>query len=658
MLYRVLAEAYSRAEETQKRLELLDIVVELLNNTSKEDIKEVIYLTQGEVAPAFTGLELGVADKLSVRAISLAYGISPEEIDRTWKRVGDLGRTAEMMCKERRQRSLFSQPLTVKKVYGNFLKIAGKEGERSQEFKIKLIAELLNSAVPLEARYIIRTVSGRLRLGIADMTILDALSYRFEKGFEDLMNMCKESFEVLPEALRSDGFVESLKARTSAPLYALIEGLRKERSPALQRIYEKAVEVKKRVEENRQRIERAYNIYPDLGEIARRLVEGGLEVLKGMHPSPGIPLRVMLAERLQSIDEIFEKMGGKAAFEYKYDGLRVQIHVNGEHVEIYSRHLERLTEQFPDVVDVVKRYFRGENGIVEGECVPVDLNTGEMLPFQVVSRRRGRKYGIEEAVEEFPVVVFLFDCLYANSRDMTSKPLLERREAIKELFPQINEDWDEERRIALSRQIVTSDRREAERFFTRALSEGCEGIMAKNITEKSVYNAGGRGWLWIKYKKEYKSELTDSLDLVAVGAFWGKGRRGGTYGALLMACYNPKEDRFETVCKLGTGFSDEELERLPNIFEPYRLQRRHPRVQSKIEPDIHFTPAVVMEVIGAEITFSPVHSAAFGVLKEEAGLALRFPRFTGRYRDDKRPEDATTVEELIEMYRSQQKRVV
>ncbi|OYT48461.1 hypothetical protein B6U83_03465 [Thermoplasmatales archaeon ex4484_36] len=221
MLYRVLAEAYSRAEETQKRLELLDIVVELLNN---------------------------------------------------------LGRTAEMMCKERRQRSLFSQPLTVKKVYGNFLKIAGKEGERSQEFKIKLIAELLNSAVPLEARYIIRTVSGRLRLGIADMTILDALSYRFEKGFEDLMNMCKESFEVLPEALRSDGFVESLKARTSAPLYALIEGLRKERSPALQRIYEKAVEVKKRVEENRQRIERAYNIYPDLGEIARRLVEGGLEV--------------------------------------------------------------------------------------------------------------------------------------------------------------------------------------------------------------------------------------------------------------------------------------------------------------------------------------------------------------------------------------------
>lgn len=658
MLYRVLAEAYSRAEETQKRLELLDIVIELLNSTAREDIKEVIYLTQGEVAPAFMGLELGVADKLAVKAISLAYGVPAEEIEKSWKSVGDLGRTAEMMCGRRRQTSLFSQPLTVKKVYGNFLKIAEKEGERSQEFKIKLIAELLNSATPLEARYIIRTVSGRLRLGIADMTILDALSYRYEEGFDDLLRLCTERQNALPGEFKSEEFLESLRKRTSAPLYALMEGLRRQGTPPLREIYERAVEIKRRVEENRKVIERAYNIYPDLGEIAGRLAAGGLKAMEEIHPTPGIPLRAMLAERLQSIDEIFEKMGGRAAFEYKYDGLRVQIHVEGERVELYSRHLERLTEQFPDVVEVVKRYFQGENGIVEGECVPVDLNTGEMLPFQVVSRRRGRKYDIEEAVEEFPVVVFLFDCLYANHRDLTTRPLLERRKAIEELFPQINEEWDEERRIALSRQIVTSDRKEAERFFTRALSEGCEGIMAKNVTEKSVYNAGSRGWLWIKYKKEYKSELTDSLDLVAVGAFWGKGRRGGTYGALLMACYNPREDRFETVCKLGTGFSDEELKRLPDIFRPHTIPKMHPRVFSKIEPDVHFTPGVVMEVIGAEITFSPVHTAAFGVLKEDAGLALRFPRFTGRYRDDKGPEEATTVEELVEMYKSQQKRVV
>ncbi|MCD6383080.1 MAG: ATP-dependent DNA ligase, partial [Thermoplasmata archaeon] len=555
MLYKILAETYSRAEATTKRLELLDIIVSLLMKTPPGDLKEVIYLTQGDVAPPYEGLELGVADKLSLKAISLAYGIPTSEIEKRWKRVGDLGLAAEEMCKGKKQVSLFSEPLTVKKVYNNFLKIASKEGERSQEFKIKLIAELLNSATPLEARYIIRTVSGRLRLGIADMTILDALSYRFEEGFDGLAEMCS-ALQTHPPGV--DDVCEKLKERTSEPLYAILESLKRSSArtlPGLEELYRAAEKVKRSIEDNRVRIERAYNIYPDLGEIAVRLAEGGVKSLEEMHPVVGIPLRAMLAERLRSMEEIFEKMGGRCALEYKYDGLRVQIHVDGERVELYSRHLERLTEQFPDVVETVKRYFRGREGIVEGECVPVDLNTGEMLPFQVVSRRRGRKYGIEEAVEEFPVVTFLFDCMYADGVDMTRRPLPERRKAIMQLFPEIGEEWTEERRLALSKQIITSDVREAERFFTQALSDGCEGIMAKNISEKSIYSAGSRGWLWIKYKKEYKSELTDSIDLVVVGAFWGKGRRAGTYGALLMACYNPNEDRFETVCKLGTGFS-------------------------------------------------------------------------------------------------------
>ena len=317
---------------------------------------------------------------------------------------------------------------------------------------------------------------------------------------------------------------------------------------------------------------------------------------------------------------------------------------------LYSRRLENITSQFPDVIAAIGEAFKGEEGIFDGEAVPVDVNTGEMLPFQMVSHRRGRKYGIEKIMEEIPVVLFLFDVLYLNGEDMTSRPYMERRAALEKWVQQTD-------RVKFAHRIISEDIEEIKRFFNKAIEDGCEGLVAKNIGEESIYRAGAREFLWIKYKRDYRAEMADTIDLVVVGAFAGKGRRKGTYGALLMAAYNPEKDRFETVCKLGSGFTDVQLANLPRMFEELRIEKKHPRVWSKIEADYWFVPKVVLEVIGAEITLSPTHTCARDIIEKGSGLAIRFPRFTGRWRDDKEPEEATTVKELIEMYRNQVKKV-
>ncbi|HID10209.1 MAG TPA: ATP-dependent DNA ligase, partial [Candidatus Latescibacteria bacterium] len=278
-------------------------------------------------------------------------------------------------------------------------------------------------------------------------------------------------------------------------------------------------------------------------------------------------------------------------------------------------------------------------------------NTGDMLPFQTISQRRGRKYDIERMEEEVPVEVFLFDLLYVDGEDYTVKPLPERRGKLEEVV-------EETERGRISELIITGDPEELDRYMDKAVSEGCEGVMVKSIGPDSVYKAGARGWTWIKYKRSYKAELADTFDLVPVGAFYGRGKRAGSYGALLMAAYDPEKDVFETVCKLGTGFTDEDLSRLPEEMKKYVLPHKHARVNSLMEPDVWFSPAVVLEVAADEITLSPLHTCARDAVKKDSGLALRFPRFTGRWRFDKSPEDATSASEVLETYRKQLKKVV
>jgi DNA ligase-1 len=584
MFYLELSEAYQLIESTTKRLEMTEYLVELFKKTPPELMDKIIYLTQGKILPDYKGIELGVADKLALRAIAFATGYQDKFAEQRMIETGDIGLVAEELVSKKKQKALFSEKLDINKVYQSFFKIANVTGNKSQDLKFKLIAELLHDSEPIEAKYLVRSLTGKIRLGIADMTILDALSIAFA------------------------------------------------------------------TKEDHDQIENVYNLYPDLGTLGKILSQEGLAGIDKFHITVGIPLRHMLAERLSTVEEIFEKLGGKCAFEYKYDGLRIQAHINPDKISLFSRHLEDITSQFPDVQTILRDALSVESAILEGECVPINLETGELLPFQMVSRRRGRKYEIESAIEEFPIKLLLFDCLYSEGEDFTNKPLLTRREKLSSIIKQ-------NPRVELSNIIITSEKSEVDRFFEKSLNDGSEGLMAKSINDDSSYRAGSRGWQWIKYKREYKSEMTDTVDLVIVGAFAGHGRRAGVYGALLMAAYNKTEDTFETICKLGTGFTDEMLEQIQTKLNDYRLEQKHPRVNSEMKANFWIEPRFVLEVLGAEVTFSPIHTCAFGRLKSDAGMAIRFPRYTGRWRDDKSPEDATTSKEIIDLYKNQQKKI-
>ena len=579
MLYSKVVEAYEKIEATTKRLEMTDLLIQLFKQTPKDEIDRLVYLTQGKVHPDYMGIELGLAEKLVIRVLAQATGLSEDEVTALWKKKGDLGLVAQEAISARRQKPLDSKPLSLAKVYENLDEIARAGGSGSQERKINLLVDLVGSATPVEAKYIVRTVVGQMRLGIADMTIVDALAATF--------------------ATKAD----------------------------------------------RGAVERAYNVSSDLGEVARLLAEEGLQGLSKVRLKLYRPIRAMLCERLETLDEILKRLG-RCALEYKYDGLRVQAHIGPKGIRLFSRHLEDITEQFPDLVAGLKDSFRGNAGIVEGEAVPVDSNTGEFLPFQTVSRRRGRKYDVEVMMKEFPVTLFLFDCLLDGEEDLTGTRYVDRR-------ARLHERIRPSERVQLATYKETDDVREAEAFFDTALQIGGEGLVAKALD--STYEAGARGYQWIKFKKDYSAAMSDTVDLVIVGAFAGRGKRAGAYGALLMAAYDKDADVFRTVCKLGSGFDDATLGALPKRLDAHRVPHKPARVDSKLEADAWFEPAVVLEVLGAEITLSPVHTAGQDLVRPGAGFAIRFPRFTGKWREDKGPEDATTVQEIREMYDRQKK---
>jgi len=582
--YAVIADAYEKIEATTKRLEMTDLLVDLLKNTPRDVIDKVVYLTQGKIYPDFVGLEIGVAEKLAIKALARASGRRESEIEEDLKKSGDIGETAQSFIAKKKQVTFFQKTLTAQRVYETLDKMAKTTGAGAVDSKIMLLAGLLSDASPKEAKFIMRTVTGNLRLGIADMTVLDALAIAYGGG-----------------------------------------------------------------KEARELVERAYNISSDLGRVANVVAEKGLEGIKKFQVVVFEPIRPMLAERLSSPEEILEKLSGKCIAEYKYDGERVQAHKKGNEVILYSRRLEDISDQYPDAVELVKEHMKAKEAILEGECVAVDLETGEMRPFQELMHRR-RKYEIEQAMEQYPVSLFMFDALYVDGKDLTLDAYLVRRKALEKALK-------ESSRVKTAKHIITSKAKELEKFFEEAIAEGCEGLVCKAIGKDSVYQAGARGWLWIKYKRDYKSEMTDTVDLVIVGAFHGRGKRAGTYGALLLAAYNQDTDTFETVTKCGTGFTDKDLTNLPEMLQKHVIPRKHSRVQSMLEAEVWFEPKVVLEILGAEITLSPIHTCAMDSIRKGSGLAIRFPRFTGNYRVDKAAEDATTSAEVVEMYRGQLKKI-
>jgi len=580
--YEIVADAYRDLEQASGRLALIDRLAELVTQTPAALLPVVCYLCQGLIAPEFAGVDLGLAEKMAIRAVATATGVDQATVAAQVRQIGDLGQAAEQLLAAVPASGAADRPaeLTVVTVVNTLREIANAEGQGSQGRKLDLLAGLLTRATPLEARYLLRLVTGGLRLGIGTPTILDALAQVYAGG------------------------------RKARPV-----------------------------------LERAYNICCDLGQVAAALAGAGVAAVEQIQVHPGNPVRAMLAQRLSDATEILAKLGGECAAEYKYDGVRIQAHrtADGE-IELYTRRLERVSTQFPDVVELLAAGLGPREAILEGEVVAYDAAAGELHPFQEVMFRR-RKYGIAEAVRDVPVGLFCFELLYADGEDLTRLPYPQRRARLAEAItvsPQL--------RLTTATEVSSPAALDA--AFEQAITDGCEGLMCKSVSPAASYQAGSRGWLWIKLKRDYRTELSDTVDLVAVGAFAGRGRRAGTYGALLLAAYDSAADVFRTVTKCGTGFSDAELAALPARMAPLAVAERPARVDARQHPDVWFEPALVLEILSAELTLSPNYTAGWGLVKDDAGLAMRFPRFTGRWRDDKSAEDATTTGELVDLFRT------
>lgn len=582
MKFSLIADTLSYMENTTKRLELTQHLVDLFKITPADIIPKVVYLLQGKLRPDHEGVEIGIAEKIAIKSLSKSSGISIKKIEDEYKDTGDFGQVASKILEQKTQTTFLSQNITVERVYDTLYKIAELKGARSQDMKMKYISSLLNDATPTEGGFIAKIITSNLRLGIADYTILDALSVAYTGS-----------------------------------------------------------------KENRPALEHAYNVCSDLGKVSQAVAEKGLESLKDFQVTIFSPIRPMLAERVKSPQEAHEKMGSEFASEYKLDGERVQVHRQEEKIVLYSRSLENITSYYPDIVENIGKALKSDEIILEAEVVAINDDTGEFLPFQELMHRR-RKYKIAQAVQEYPITVNFFDILLVDKKSCLEVPYSERRKLLEK-------NVTEDAFAKIMPMVLVKTDSEVEDSLENAINSGCEGIMLKQLD--SPYRAGARASNWLKLKREYRNELGDSLDLVVVGAFYGRGRRTGRYGALLLSAYDDKTDEFPSICKVGTGFTDESLDQFYQILSDKITVKKDPRIQSGLEADVWFEPETVIEIVASEITLSPIHKVAMDKIRKGSGLALRFPKFTGKIRFEKTSENATNIDEIVTLYNSQ-KRVV
>ena len=578
MEFSIIAKTLENMEGTTKRLELTDFLVGLFKETPQDLLPKIVYLIQGKIRPDFEGIELGMAEKLAIKSLSKSSGTPVKKIQETYQDDGDLGQAAEKILHLKKQTTFVNEPITVKRVYDTLFKIAKTEGKGSQDMKIKYISSLLNDATPMDGKFILKILLGTLRLGVADNTILDALTIAFTGS-----------------------------------------------------------------KEKRHQVEDAYNVSSDLGKVAQVISEEGINGVEKFQISIFNPVRPMLADRVKSESEALEKMGEKFAAEYKLDGERVQIHLKNKQVMLFSRRLENITKFYPDIIENISKSLKTREAILEAEAVAVNENTGEFLPFQELMHRR-RKYNLERTVSEIPITLNFFDVLYFDGKNCLGLSYEERRKNLEEIVVE-----DKFAKLVPMVTVISDD--QIEDFLENSINSGCEGLMLKSL--EGQYRAGMRGSNWLKLKREYRNELGDSLDLVVIGAFFGRGRRTGRYGTLLVATYNDENDTFSSICKVGTGFTDENLDQLYQILSNKVTLKKNQKIDSGMESDVWFDPELVIEVVASEITLSPIHKTATNIIRKGSGLALRFPKFTGKIRLEKSAEDASTDREIVALYQGQ-----
>jgi DNA ligase 1 len=573
MRFDELAQYLDRLEATSSRNELVRILSELYGACSAEEIEPITYLIQGRLAPFFVPVEIGLGERLLLTAMAMAYGADRDEVSATYRQIGDLGVTAQGLAARTEH-----HPPPVVEVHERLSEIAAASGSGSLQKKLDLFAGLLGELDPASAKHLVRITSGKMRLGIGDPTVLDALSFA-KKGDRSLR--------------------------------PVLEG--------------------------------AYNRTSDLGLIARTLWTEGEPGVEALHVTVGRPLRAQLAERLPDPEAVIRKMG-LVGVQPKYDGFRVQLHKDGERVSIFSRNLENMTEMFPELVGAAAR-LPAQSVILDGEAIAYSPESEEYLPFQETMGRR-RKQGIEQFAQRVPLRAFVFDVMYRDGTDLTPLPYEQRLEIVGEVV----RDTD---------TLVTAPltRTDSAEVLTRELldniSRGLEGVVAKRLD--SPYQAGARNFNWVKLKRNTSGQLNDTIDVVLLGYYRGRGRRADFgAGALLAGVYDSDRDEFATITKIGTGLSDAGWRELHGRVQALEVEERPARVRSILVPDVWLRPQVVAEVLADEITPSPRHTA--GMTDEENGLALRFPRIVSFRSEDKRPEDATTVREVLEMYQQQRAR--
>jgi len=586
--YSDLANLYEKLDKTAKRLEMTDILVDFFKIIPSNIIDKVIYLTQGKLYPDWNDLpELGIAEKMAIKSVSTAFGISENKIISKMKElmhkrvIEDLGGLVSKI-KSKKQKSLFDiEAPSIEEIYNDLVKIAKESGSGANKRKIDLLAGILVKLDPKDAKWVIRTIEGKMRIGVADKTIIDALSIAYTGD-----------------------------------------------------------------KENKDAIELGYNKFPDLGFVAKTLAIEGFEGIKKIKITLGTPLKSMLASRVKDVDEVLEKLGNKCAIEYKYDGMRIQAHCDNGKISFFSRNLENITEQFPDVKKYLQQ-IKAKKYILDGECVSIDEQTGKLKPFQELMHRR-RKFDIEKMAEEYVVNYFLFDILYLDGKDLTELPYLERKKILKSMF--------KENHLKMAKYTTVDNVEDFLEYFQDSLKQGSEGLIAKSIDEKSIYKAGSRGYIWIKFKHSYQEKIADTIDLTIVGANLGKGKWAGGYGALFGAIYDDETGEYVVATKIASGFSEENLKEFMERLEPLKINKKDERVvpPNNIKLDQWFKPKLVIEVRGDEISLSPTYHVAMDQIKKNSGLSIRFPRFI-QIREDKNPEDATTTKEIIDLYRQQEK---
>ncbi|KAF8642309.1 hypothetical protein AX16_009579 [Volvariella volvacea WC 439] len=593
--YAALAKTFSLIEATTKRLEKNSILTAFLllviQRSNKQDylsLLQAVYLCINRLSPDYVGIELGVGESLLIKAIAESTGRSLNLIKADLKSEGDLGLVA--MNSKGSQKTLFKpKPLTISFVFSKLKEIALTTGQSSQAKKVSVITKLLAACQELEAKYIIRSLEGKLRIGNAERSVLVALAHA----------------AVLAEKEQAGKKWSAEKLNT-------------------------------RLEEGSNILKQVYSELPTYDKVIPALLEFGIDGLRQKCKlSPGVPLKPMLAKPTKAIGEVLDRFENKRfTCEYKYDGERAQVHkLEDGTVAVFSRNSEDMSKKYPDLVEQLPRCIKEttKSFVLDAEAVAIDRNTGKLMPFQELSKRKRKDVKVEDI----------------QIRPLIQKPLFERRELLRQSFVKVPFEFE----FANSSDGETTE--EIQTFLEESVKDGCEGLMVKMLdTEASHYEPSRRSVNWLKLKKDYLAGVGDSLDLVVIGGYYGKGKRTNVYGAFLLACYDSDAEEYQTICKIGTGFSDEALQSHYEVLKPLEISK--PRGDVKIggaKPDIWFEPKVVWEVLTADLSLSPIYTAAQGLV-DERGISLRFPRFI-RIREDKTADDATGPEQIAEMYERQ-----